>query len=37
MRVYAIKGFERFRRKERIRAKVLVEAIERAMRGPCAG
>ena len=33
MRVYAIKGFERFRRKERIRPIVLVEAIDRAMRG----
>ena len=33
MRVYAIKGFERFRRKERISSKVLVEAVERATRG----
>ena len=33
MHVYAIKGFERFRRKERISQKVLVEAIDRAMSG----
>ena len=31
--IYAIKGFERFRRKERISRKVLVEAIERASSG----
>ena len=33
MHVYAIKGFERFRRKERISEKLLVEAIDRAMSG----
>ena len=33
MQVYAIKGFERFRRKERISKKVLVEAIDRAISG----
>ena len=33
MRIYAIKGFERFRRKERIGKKVLVEAIDRVMSG----
>ena len=31
--VYTIKGFERFRRKERISKKVLVKAIDRAMSG----
>ena len=33
MQVYAIKGFERFRRKERIRNKALAEAIDRAVAG----
>ena len=33
MQIYAIKGFERFRRKERISKKVLVEAIDRAIAG----
>ena len=33
MQVYVIKGFERFCRKERIRNKDLVEAIDRALRG----
>ena len=33
MQVYAIKGFERFCRKERISKRVLVEAIDRAMSG----
>ena len=33
MHVYAIKGFERFRRKERLSKKVLVEAIDRAISG----
>ena len=33
MHVYAIKGFERFRRKERISKKVLVEAIDAANSG----
>ena len=33
MRIYAIKGFERFCRKERISDKALIEAIDRAMRG----
>ena len=31
MPVYAIKGFERFRRKERISGKALVEAVDRAI------
>ena len=33
MHVYAIKGFERFRRKERISKTVLIEAINRAISG----
>ena len=33
MRVYAVKSFERFRRKERIGGRALCDAIERAMRG----
>ena len=33
MQIYAVKGFERFRRKERIAKKVLVEAIDRAISG----
>ena len=33
MKIYAIKGFERFRRRERIGKKVLLEAIDRATSG----
>ena len=33
MQCYAIKGFERFRRRHRISEAALVEAIDRAMRG----
>ena len=33
VRIYAVKGFERFRRKERISKKTLVEAIDQAMSG----
>ena len=33
MRVYSIKGFERFCRKERIRHSTLIDAIDRAERG----
>ena len=33
MKIYAIKGFERFRRRERIGKKVLLEAIDRATAG----